>query len=116
MITLPAIISGIRTLKDKSLRITLETQEITEPREIAEVFSYSQKPCNVALKEGKFSDNELINIPEIQTEFKNDKSEGQRLRNVLYIYWKKNKPTKEWDTYYKRQMEAFINKVKEELN
>ena len=108
MITIPGTIDSIRTLKDKSLKITFETQEITSPQEIAEVFSYSQKPCNIALKEGRFSDDELKDIPEVEKIFENQKTPSERLRSVLFVFWNKHKPTRDFDTFYKKKVEEYL--------
>jgi len=36
-------------------------------------------------------------------EFKSQKSQSQRLRSLLYVYWEKHKPTSDFDSFYKRK-------------
>jgi len=116
MIIFQGIIDKITTLKDRSLKVTIETQELTNPKEIAEVFDFSQKPCAVALKEGEFEANELEDIGEAKVEYKGDKTPGQLLRNTLYVYWNQKKLTGDFDTFYKKQMGSFTDRIKEKLN
>jgi hypothetical protein len=113
MILLSTIIDKISTLKDGSLKITLESQELNSA-EMAVLFELRNKQVYTAFKETPIKADEL-DIKEPLTEFKTDKSASQRLRAVLYCYWEQHKPTKDFDTFYKSKMEEFINLVKDKL-
>jgi hypothetical protein len=114
MILLSTIIDKISTLKDGSLKITLESQELNSA-EMAVLFELRNKQVYTAFKETPIKADEL-DIKEPLTEFKNDKSPSQRLRAVLYCYWEQHKPTKDFDAFYKAKIEEFINLVKDKLN
>lgn len=114
IIILPTIIDKISTLKDGSLKITVVTQEL-KPEEMAILFEYRNKQVYTAFKEAPINADEL-DIKETLTEFKTDKTPSQRLRNTLYKYWEKYKPTDDFDTYYKRKMNEIIEYIKEKLN
>lgn len=101
----------------KCLRITIDTQELQE-EEAAKLIGLKDAYAWCAFKEfeaGQIESNDL-NIPDIVPEFKNDKSNSQRLRNVLWIFWRDNvKGKEEWSIWYDRQMEKIISKIKETL-
>lgn len=114
MILLNTIIDKITTLKDQSLKITLESQEL-QPEEMAALFELRNKYVYTALDEAPINPDDL-DIKEPMKEFKTDKTPSQRLRAVLYRYWEQNKPTEDFDSYYKRKMEEIINYIKDKLN
>jgi len=112
-IFISTIIDKISTLKDGSLKIVLESQELNEA-EIAVLFGLRNKQVYTAFKDAPIKADEL-DIKEPITEFKKDKSQSQRLRACLYVYWEQNKPTKDFDTFYKQKTEEFINLIKDKL-
>jgi len=114
MLIIPTIIDKITTLKDNSLKIIIETNEL--PNELmSELFSLRNKQVYTAFKDTELKSDEL-DIKEMPLEFKSDKSQSQRLRSVLYVYWEQNKPTKLFETFYKRKTDEFIDLVKGKLN
>jgi len=57
-----------------------------------------------------------VEIPEAPApEFKDEKSPSLRLRNVLFIEWKQLGTKLDFETYYRRKMEGFIDSIKEHL-
>jgi len=113
MFQIPSILDKISTLKDGSLKITIATQELGE-EDTALLFKLANKYCHVAIKESPMKEKE-IKVPEFAKEFKSDKTPGQRLRAVLYVYWDQNKPTKDFDSFYKGYLEKIIQNVKNQL-
>lgn len=111
----PVIIDQIKTLKDGSLKLTLETAEL--PDEVmTELFSYRNKQVYCALKDTELKPDEL-DIKEMPVEFKsNKKSKSKLLKSVLYVYWEQNKPTQDFNSFYNRKMDEFINLVKDKLS
>lgn len=110
----PAYINSIRSLADKTLRLTVDCQELP-PEQSSLLFSLLQKYGYFLFKETEFNEEDLLNIPEIQTEFRNDKSPSQRLRNILYRVWEAKFKSQftDFETFYKWEMnkigEHFIN-------
>jgi len=114
MVILNTIIDKIETLKDNSIKIVLETQEI-EGKEALELFSLRNKYIYTFLKETPFEKDEL-DIKEPMKEFKTDKTPSQRLRSVLYVYWNEKKPTSDFETFYKSKMSELTEYIKSKLN
>ena len=115
MIIIPTIIDKVTTLKDGSLKITLETSEL--PNEMmSQLFSLNNKQVYTAFKDTELKPDEL-DIKEMPLEFKNSKkSQSQRLKSVLFVYWQKHKPTQDFDTFYKRKTDEFINLIKDKID
>lgn len=104
------IITGIRSKVDGSLGISATTPELT-PEEKAEFMRLQ----GVNLK-ALFSPLDEKNAPkyvidkEIET-----KTPSNRLRNTLYVLWEQEEARGEFDEFYKKYMEKFIDAVKERL-
>jgi plasmid replication initiation protein len=113
---LHAIIDGVRTLKNNTLRLTIETQDIAcfTPEQLATLFRLSDKQVYVAIKETPVNPDE-IEVKEAPT-IKGEKTPGQRLRAVLFVYYEQHKPAQDFETFYKSHMEKLIHSVKEKLN
>jgi len=114
MFQLSALIDGIKTLKNKTLKISLETQDISmfSPEELGELFKLNDKQIWVAFKEEEV-DPEDLDVKMVKME---EKSPSSRLRSCLWVYWDKNKPTTTFDEFYNRKIEEFIKLVKEKIS
>ncbi len=110
-----AIVDSVRTLKNSTLRITIETQDVAcfTPEELATLFKLTDKHVHVAIKETEVKADEL-DIKEV-ADFKGEKSPSQRLRSTLFVYWTQNKPTTDFETYYRTMIEKFISTIKDKL-
>lgn len=115
MIIIPALVDKVSTLKDGTLKITFETQEL-EAEMMSEVFSYANKLVYIGINGSQKFDIDKLNVKEMPVEFSGQKSQSQRLRSVLYVYWEKNKPTKDFETFYKRKTDEFIELVKDKID
>ncbi len=115
MIKLPAIIKKIGTLADKTLRVTVDTNE-ANPDQMAELFTHLDKF-------GWFVFAENVAVEDVPTEnapeFEGDKSLSQRFRDVLYVYWQqkvKPKSNKTFVQFRSEYMERKIQEVKDNLD
>jgi len=117
LLQLQATIDGVKTLKNNTLKISLETQDIARfrPEEIATLFSMNDKLFWIALKEIPLKEEE-IDIPEPQKELKSDKSSSQRLRSVIYVLWEQGGKSGDFETFYKDTMEKLIDFIKGKLD
>lgn len=102
-----AIITGIRAKVDKSLGVTLSTPELS-PEDKAE-FMRLQGSNLVCLF--KPLDEQNTPVYKIDKELET-KTPGQRLRATLYVYWTQQGEPGDFDSFYKDQMEKFIDKIK----
>lgn len=112
----PAIVSSINSKADRSWKITLSTQELT-PLEAAELTTFLQKFCFVAIKENDFQPNEVAYMEGMNTDPDlNAKSMSERLRNVLWVYHKQNnKGFEKFKDYYEHEMNSIIDHFKSKL-
>jgi len=105
MIILPAQIENLTSRKDKTIKVTFGTQEMS-PSDAAQVFQLNQRFCYIAIKEESFQQDELDNIDSIKTDLESNKTPSQRLRGILYInYQQDTEGFKEFMTYYISKME-----------
>ena len=114
-ILFPAVIGGIRSIKDGTLSISFDIQELS-PGKTGEVFSLRNKIAYVYVSERQIEDNEKKVVDSLDPELKG-KTPGQRLRAVLYRKWEQdNEGYKDSESYYRAKMEAIINHYKTELS
>jgi hypothetical protein len=109
----PAQLQTLTTKVDGSIKISLETQELSG-QDMAELFSYRNLLGYVT-----FTPNleTKIDVPETPVEG-NSKSPSQRLRGVMFVLWEQQGKNK-FDTfaqYYDVQMERMINQLKDKLD
>ncbi len=117
ILQLPATIESINSRADGTWTLKLGTQEINEEQSKA-VIKLNRKLGWFIFKENPLKESDLVDIPEIEPEFKTDKSPSQRLRGVLYVLWEKKYKAKgdDFDDFYKKQMEKIITWAKEKID
>lgn len=113
MIIIPAILDSYRSLKDRTLKITFETNEPT-PDQLKDIGISVQKfgylAFNVGEEEGQLQ-KIMEQIPKTDLEF--GKTKGQRLRGVLYkLFEQDGEGYDVFDDYYAAKMEKIINHYK----
>ena len=113
-IQIPALIDSLRTLKDGSVKITIETQEL-RAEDAAILFSYRNTMGWMLFKETEFSREDIISVPDVVPEFASDKTPSKRLRAVLFVTWEQSGKVGDFDTFYKSKMERIIQQFKEHL-
>ena len=116
MIILPAQIESIKSRKDRTTAIVIGTNELT-PDKAGQIFSLQNSFVYVALKEEEFASKEKEIIEDLKADFEIErKSNGQRLRNVLYKLWGQDKEGfLTFAKYYDHKMEQLINHFKSKL-
>jgi hypothetical protein len=112
---LPTIVSGIRSLKDGSVSVTLETQELS-PSKAGELFSLRGKVTMTYLSpKDIITQKEIDQIDQIDADVKG-KTQSQRIRSVLYLlHQQSNEGFKTFDEYYKSKTEMYIDHLKSKL-
>lgn len=116
MIVLQCTLDSFRSLKDKSLKITFETQETT-PQQMAEISKNSQTFGYLAFSGTMLTDEQLSEIDNAKTDlYDNAKTPSKRLRNVLYVAFEQDKKGFErFEDFYLHQMEKIITHYKNKL-
>ena len=114
MISLASTISGIRTLADQTVRLTIDLQE-TSPEQIAELFRLKGGYGHFLFKEKPVTEEDTKDLPEIKVD-RGDKTPSQRLRGVLYILWEQTKSSQSFEQFYLERMSQLTEMIKEKLN
>ena len=116
MILLPAQVESITTRKDKSVKITIGTQELT-PADAAKIFYLNQQFCYLAIKPEPFTREEIGSIDSLKTDLNTAKTPSQRLRGILYLnYQQDNKGYKDFTTYYSSELDKICEHYKTKLD
>lgn len=105
-----AVITGIRSKVDRSLGISLSTPELTTNEK---ALFMELQGLNIDLL---ITPNEEVN-PEVEKIDKEvqTKTSSQRLRAVLFIYWKQSGEQGEFEDFYRLHMEKLIDFIKGKL-
>lgn len=107
----PAIVTGIRPLKDGGMSVTFHTNELTLNDKII-LLDFHQKFGFVLFKENEFTGEE---VPKEDAPNDNLKTSSQRLRSVLYRYWEHLSSEKDFEVFYREKMEYIIGQFKTQL-
>ena len=107
------IIDSVTAKKDGTISLKLGSQELS-PEEAAHIFSFRGKQIWTAMSEAPIN-HEDLDIPEALFE-SSTKTPSQRLRSVLFILWKEGEQKDSFNVYYEKQMERFIEHIKEKLS
>jgi len=117
MIIFPAILESFRSLKDKTMKVIFETQELT-PEQFTGISQNLGGFGYIAFKETKFKDKEREVIENLEPDYNDTKkSKGQQLRGVFYRLWEQTPEGFETFTlYYEHHMEKLVNHFKKKLD
>lgn len=111
---IPVIVETIRSLKDGSISVNVQTQELS-PGKAAELFGLRNKVCYAYFSAKQIEGKERLIIDSMDPELKG-KTPGQRLRNVLYRLWEQDaEGYKDSESYYIAKMEHIITTYKTNL-
>lgn len=113
-ILLSTYIENITTRKDKSVKLTLGTPELS-PEKAGQLFQLSNALVATYLCSKGIDKQEMDLVDKADIEMQG-KSQSQRLRNVLFLNFKQNaEGFKDFDSYYKNKTEAIIEHYKAKL-
>ena len=118
MITVKGEIEGISTRKDRTIKIAFSTQEL-KGKDAAKLLDLQNKLVTLGIAENEITPDEIQLLQEAKLSIEdvpNGKSQGQRMRAVLHIYWTQNNTG--FDTseaFYNDYTNKIINNVKSKL-
>jgi isopentenyldiphosphate isomerase len=116
MIIIGSVIEGIASRKDKTVRLTIGTQEMS-PDKAAQLFGMTQQFCYMAIKKEDFNPSEVDTIESLKTDMENMKTPSQRLRAILYRnYEQSSEGYQDFATYYQAKMEKICDHFKSKLS
>ena len=114
-IILPAIVESLRTRKDRTIAITIGTQEM-EPAKAGEIFSLNNQLVTVYISPTGIDQDTIDIIDTLEPELPG-KSPSQRLRSILYLLWKQDDGGfKDKNLHYLHHMEKIIDHYKSKLD
>ena len=113
---LPAILDSYRSLKDRTLKLTFETGEMS-PEQMANIHFSLNKVGYLAFSPDPFATHELDEIDKLKVEYDDTgKTPSKRLQAVYYRIWEQDKEGYEvFNDYYNAQMEKLIIHFKKKL-
>lgn len=111
---LPAAITKVITMRDKTIRLQVDVQEIP-PEAMAELFELHDKLGHFFFKEAFFNQIELKDLPPIKFEV-GERRPSERLRATLFVLWEQAKIDEPFDNFYRKKIEEYISSIKEKLN
>jgi len=108
---LSCLIGGIRSLKDGSVSVNLETQELT-PAKAAELFALRNQVAIVYISNKEIDKSEIEKVDKLKPEL-GGKTQGQRIRNTLFMLHNENhEGFADFDSYYKHKTDLYIEHLK----
>jgi len=118
MIVLKAELTTISTLSDGTIKITLGTQEIS-PKIAGELFGLRKRLLTVGLAENELKQHEITLLQEAKLSIEdvpNGKSQSQRLRGALYVYWEQHDTGyDDFTAFYNNYTNQIINNITSKL-
>jgi len=108
---LSCLIGGIRSMKDGSVSVNLETQELT-PAKAAELFALRNQVAIVYISNKEIDKSEIEKVDKLKPEL-GGKTQGQRIRNTLFMLHSENpEGFADFDSYYKHKTDLYIEHLK----
>ena len=110
------LIDSIRTLKDKSLKLVIESQE-PDNETISKLIGFNGNFVKILFSDKNIIPEQVEAIESFKVEEDGGKSPSQRLRAVLYVNWQQNNKGYEvFEDYYRSMMERIIVHYKGKLD
>jgi len=115
MIIVPVIIGGLSSRKDKTWRITVETQELS-PEKTGQLSAMNGQFGFMAFKSADFNPDEEDALGKLAPDLTIGKTPSQRLRNVLHVlYLQDPEGHEDFKKYYEAKMERVITHFKNKI-
>lgn len=114
-VLLACIVEGVSTRKDKSVKIILSTQELSQGN-AGEIFGLANMLAAVYISPKDSVDSkEIEQVDAVDPEL-GGKTQSQRIRNTLYkLFTQGNEGHKDFDNYYKAKTEMYIEHLKAKI-
>lgn len=113
-VIVPGIVSGLSTLKDGTVKVTLALQEVS-PKIAADLFGLNNQYVKAYLTTENITQDATEHLDEWEVEIES-KSPSKRLRNVLFRLWEQDQQGYEdFELWYRWKMEKIIDHFKSKL-
>lgn len=107
-----AELTSIAARVDRSIRFSVVTGELTDDHRAA-FFPLQGTNVKILIQPADCEQEPAMVVPKGDTE---SKSPSQRLRSVLFVYYKQLNAKESFEDFYARQIELVIEKVKTKLD
>ena len=118
MITLKAQVESVATRKDRTIRLSFSTQKL-KGKDAAKLLDLQNELVTLGIAEKGLTTKELETLQTAKSgldDVPNGKSNSQRLRGALYVYYEQNDTGfSEFTLFYNNYIEQIINNVKAKL-
>jgi hypothetical protein len=116
VILIPAIYDGSRDLKDRTKKLSFQTNEIT-PKQAGELQLCVGSYVYLAIKQEPFLKEQIETLGNLKAEYEDSgKTPAQRVRNTLYRLWQQEpEGYEDFQLFYNFKMEGFIIFIKNKL-
>lgn len=116
MLIIPAFLSRYRSLADKSLQLTLDTNQ-PSPEQMMALQNALQRAGFIAFKDDPFTNEDLELMDSLKTDYEDTtKTPSSRLRAVMFINWKQfPQGYTTFKAFYESEMEKLINHFKSKI-
>lgn len=114
MLKIPAILTKISSLEDRSFKVTMTTQELSDEQG-SDLIKLNGRFGQFLFSESPIQQSD---VPKFSPDMVDSrKSPSERLRAVMYLNWKENSDQKaDFNQVYLAQMEKLIGFYKEKLS
>lgn len=114
-ILLPVILENYRPRKDGSIGLSFSTQELTTDK-VSEVHALLNSYGVLHFKAGeKMTSEDIALVDGVDMDLNNGKSQSQRLRGVLWLYWQQSGAVGDFKDFYRVHTEKLIEHFKNKL-
>lgn len=102
---------GSLSIRERQPSFRLKALAVMNDEELAALMHLQEKELNVLIQplEGASETLKMDGSADL-------KSPSERLRAVLYVYYRQNNIQDDFDTFYKRKMNDFIEHIKSKLD
>ena len=117
-LVLPVSVETIATRHDGSVKIVMGTYELNTQSAV-KLFDLRKSEALMYLSSDNISQEELDALDgfKLEAEKTDGKTPSQRLRAVLYVYWKQHKQKDiDFDIFYLKYMNRTIERIKDKLD
>lgn len=107
-----AILEGVTPRKDGGVSLRFVTNEVSKDDKVM-LMEFYQSFGWLMFSANEFQESD---IPTEAAKHDVGASPSKRLKSVLFVLWKQQGENGDFDAFYKKKMEQFIDRVKENLS
>ena len=111
---IPAAVTALKTLADRTIRLTVDLGRELNPEQSAAVFALLHLEGWMLFQPTPIDEN-TVDVPDVVPDFKGEKTPAQRLRGTLYRVWETTDRKITFEQFYRESMERIIEHYKGKL-